>query len=170
MRGLVVREVGGRACRCLPVERRGRRRKAGLFDYQTARSMLLTKMDLLNYQYLDKMNNNIGILCYEGKRAPLGCVTGSVWSWRRKLAAPSSLWGELAPSFQEPSRENSLGVGTLARAKIRCTEPTLTEQSSAQVTRSSLPRRVLYFTFRCHPQKMVPLTFNLKEVCLIDLD
>ncbi|KAL4646360.1 transcription cofactor vestigial-like protein 4 isoform X1 [Arapaima gigas] len=28
--------------------------------------MLLTKMDLLNYQYLDKMNNNIGILCYEG--------------------------------------------------------------------------------------------------------
>lgn len=24
-------------------------------------------MDLLNYQYLDKMNNNIGILCYEGK-------------------------------------------------------------------------------------------------------
>lgn len=28
-------------------------------------------MDLLNYQYLDKMNNNIGILCYEGK------VTGS---------------------------------------------------------------------------------------------
>lgn len=23
-------------------------------------------MDLLNYQYLDKMNNNIGILCYEG--------------------------------------------------------------------------------------------------------
>lgn len=29
--------------------------------------MHLTKMDLLNYQYLDKMNNNIGILCYEGK-------------------------------------------------------------------------------------------------------
>uniref|UniRef100_A0A8C6UH66 Vestigial-like family member 4b n=1 Tax=Neogobius melanostomus TaxID=47308 RepID=A0A8C6UH66_9GOBI len=29
--------------------------------------MLLTKMDLLNYQYLDKMNNNIGILCYEGE-------------------------------------------------------------------------------------------------------
>lgn len=24
-------------------------------------------MDLLNYQYLDKMNNNIGILCYEGE-------------------------------------------------------------------------------------------------------
>lgn len=23
-------------------------------------------MDLLNYQYLDKMNNNIGILYYEG--------------------------------------------------------------------------------------------------------
>lgn len=23
-------------------------------------------MDLLNYPYLDKMNNNIGILCYEG--------------------------------------------------------------------------------------------------------
>ncbi|MBN3325365.1 VGLL4 protein, partial [Atractosteus spatula] len=31
--------------------------------------MLLTKMDLLNYQYLDKMNNNIGILCYEGDAA-----------------------------------------------------------------------------------------------------
>uniref|UniRef100_A0A3Q3GJN3 Vestigial-like family member 4b n=1 Tax=Labrus bergylta TaxID=56723 RepID=A0A3Q3GJN3_9LABR len=31
--------------------------------------MLLTKMDLLNYQYLDKMNNNIGILCYEGEAA-----------------------------------------------------------------------------------------------------
>ncbi|CDQ92612.1 unnamed protein product [Oncorhynchus mykiss] len=28
-------------------------------------------MDLLNYQYLDKMNNNIGILCYEGKRITL---------------------------------------------------------------------------------------------------
>lgn len=27
------------------------------------------KMDLLNYQYLDKMNNNIGILCYEGEAA-----------------------------------------------------------------------------------------------------
>lgn len=33
--------------------------------------MLLTKMDLLNYQYLDKMNNNIGILCYEGKMESL---------------------------------------------------------------------------------------------------
>lgn len=33
--------------------------------------MHLTKMDLLNYQYLDKMNNNIGILCYEGKH---GCL------------------------------------------------------------------------------------------------
>lgn len=32
------------------------------------------KMDLLNYQYLDKMNNNIGILCYEGKLAGLGCL------------------------------------------------------------------------------------------------
>lgn len=28
--------------------------------------MLFTEMDLLN-QYFDKMNNNIGILCYEGK-------------------------------------------------------------------------------------------------------
>uniref|UniRef100_A0A3P9LBV7 Vestigial-like family member 4b n=1 Tax=Oryzias latipes TaxID=8090 RepID=A0A3P9LBV7_ORYLA len=34
--------------------------------------MLLTKMDLLNYQYLDKMNNNIGILCYEGEAALRG--------------------------------------------------------------------------------------------------
>ncbi|MBN3308719.1 VGLL4 protein, partial [Amia calva] len=34
-----------------------------------SRSMLLTKMDLLNYQYLDKMNNNIGILCYDGEAA-----------------------------------------------------------------------------------------------------
>ncbi|KAM4652698.1 transcription cofactor vestigial-like protein 4 isoform 2-T2 [Discoglossus pictus] len=31
--------------------------------------MLFMKMDLLNYQYLDKMNNNIGILCYEGEAA-----------------------------------------------------------------------------------------------------
>ncbi|XP_048872102.1 transcription cofactor vestigial-like protein 4 [Brienomyrus brachyistius] len=29
--------------------------------------MLLTTMDLLNYQYMDKMNNNIGLLCYEGE-------------------------------------------------------------------------------------------------------
>lgn len=79
VRGSVVREVGGRACGCLPVERRASRRKAALFDYQTTRSMLLTKMDLLNYQYLDKMNNNIGILCYEGKQAPLACSSGSVW-------------------------------------------------------------------------------------------
>uniref|UniRef100_A0A3Q2Z6T4 Vestigial-like family member 4b n=1 Tax=Hippocampus comes TaxID=109280 RepID=A0A3Q2Z6T4_HIPCM len=34
--------------------------------------MLLTKMDLLNFQYLDKMNNNIGILCYEGEAALRG--------------------------------------------------------------------------------------------------
>lgn len=33
--------------------------------------MLFTKMDLLNYQYLDKMNNNIGILCYEGNISTL---------------------------------------------------------------------------------------------------
>lgn len=29
-------------------------------------------MDLLNYPYLDKMNNNIGILCYEGEAALRG--------------------------------------------------------------------------------------------------
>ncbi|XP_028681032.2 transcription cofactor vestigial-like protein 4b isoform X3 [Erpetoichthys calabaricus] len=34
--------------------------------------MFFTKMDLLNYQYLDKMNNNIGILCYEGEAALRG--------------------------------------------------------------------------------------------------
>ncbi|KAA0708029.1 Transcription cofactor vestigial-like protein 4 [Triplophysa tibetana] len=34
--------------------------------------MLFTKMDLLNYSYLDKMNNNIGILCYEGEAALRG--------------------------------------------------------------------------------------------------
>uniref|UniRef100_A0A4X1UKQ8 Vestigial like family member 4 n=1 Tax=Sus scrofa TaxID=9823 RepID=A0A4X1UKQ8_PIG len=34
--------------------------------------MLFMKMDLLNYQYLDKMNNNIGILCYEGEAALRG--------------------------------------------------------------------------------------------------
>ncbi|XP_051957011.1 transcription cofactor vestigial-like protein 4 isoform X1 [Xyrauchen texanus] len=34
--------------------------------------MLFTKMDLLNYQYLDKMNNNIGIMCYEGEAALRG--------------------------------------------------------------------------------------------------
>ncbi|CAG07060.1 unnamed protein product [Tetraodon nigroviridis] len=33
-------------------------------------------MDLLNYQYLDKMNNNIGILCYEGKWTRLGRFSG----------------------------------------------------------------------------------------------
>lgn len=31
-------------------------------------------MDLLNYQYLDKMNNNIGILCYDGKILYFLCV------------------------------------------------------------------------------------------------
>uniref|UniRef100_A0A8C0D035 Transcription cofactor vestigial-like protein 4 n=1 Tax=Balaenoptera musculus TaxID=9771 RepID=A0A8C0D035_BALMU len=34
--------------------------------------MLFMKMDLLNYQYLDKMNSNIGILCYEGEAALRG--------------------------------------------------------------------------------------------------
>ncbi|XP_004702446.1 transcription cofactor vestigial-like protein 4 isoform X1 [Echinops telfairi] len=34
--------------------------------------MLLMKMDLLNYQYLDKMNNNLGLLCYEGEAALRG--------------------------------------------------------------------------------------------------
>ncbi|XP_012866028.1 PREDICTED: transcription cofactor vestigial-like protein 4 isoform X1 [Dipodomys ordii] len=34
--------------------------------------MLFMKMDLLNYQYLDKMNNNIGTLCYEGEAALRG--------------------------------------------------------------------------------------------------
>ncbi|XP_027604259.2 transcription cofactor vestigial-like protein 4 isoform X2 [Pipra filicauda] len=34
--------------------------------------MLFMRMDLLNYQYLDKMNNNIGILCYEGEAALRG--------------------------------------------------------------------------------------------------
>lgn len=29
------------------------------------------------------------------------------------------------------------------------------------------PENVLYFTFCCHPQKMVNPTFNLNEVCLI---
>lgn len=33
--------------------------------------MLFLKMDLLNYQYLDKMNN-VGILCYEGEAALRG--------------------------------------------------------------------------------------------------
>lgn len=86
LRGVVVRKVGGRAFSCLSVERRRRRRrrrrgrrrrrKAGLFGGLTTRSMLLTKMDLLNYQYLDKMNNNIGILCYEGKSTRLGRFSG----------------------------------------------------------------------------------------------
>lgn len=34
--------------------------------------MLFMKMDLLNYQYLDKMNNNIGVLCYEGEASLRG--------------------------------------------------------------------------------------------------
>lgn len=60
--------------------------------------------------------------------------------------------GELAPSFQEPSRENSLGVGTLARAEIWCSEPSLT-----------------FFTLHLVVtyKKMVTLPFNLNEVCQI---
>lgn len=105
LRGFVVRKVGGRAFSCLSVERRRRRRKAGLFGGLTTRSMLLTKMDLLNYQYLDKMNNNIGILCYEGRSTRLGCfwvllcffLSLVFWKLRqRKLAAPSFRWNELA--------------------------------------------------------------------------
>lgn len=104
LRGFVVRKVGGRAFSCLSVERRRRRRKAGLFGGLTTRSMLLTKMDLLNYQYLDKMNNNISILCYEGKATRLGCFSVLCfffplvfWKLRqRKLAAPSFRWNELA--------------------------------------------------------------------------
>lgn len=78
LRGFVVGKVGGRAFSCLSVERRRRRRKAAVFGGLTSRSMLLTKMDLLNYQYLDKMNNNIGILCYEGKSTRLGCISVSL--------------------------------------------------------------------------------------------
>lgn len=45
------------------------------------------KMDLLNYQYLDKMNNNIGILCYEGKPAALRFYYACFWTPRRRSAA-----------------------------------------------------------------------------------
>lgn len=41
-------------------------------------------MDLLNYQYLDKMNNNIGILCYEGKR-------GALWAFLKVVFKTSYL-------------------------------------------------------------------------------
>ncbi|KAM8867923.1 transcription cofactor vestigial-like protein 4b [Synchiropus picturatus] len=34
--------------------------------------MLLSDMDLLNYQYLDKTNNNMGVLCYQGEAALRG--------------------------------------------------------------------------------------------------
>lgn len=88
--------------------RGGKGRKAALLDDLTTRSMLLTKMDLLNYQYLDKMNNNIGILCYEGKGAPSGCGAGPGWSGP-KLAAPSS--GRVRPKFPEPSRDWLVGPG-----------------------------------------------------------
>lgn len=37
-------------------------------------------MDLLNYQYLDKMNNNIGILCYEGRASVLETAVPLLWS------------------------------------------------------------------------------------------
>lgn len=50
--------------------------------------MLLTKMDLLNYQYLDKMNNNIGILCYDGEQN-VGGVTVVVKTLERCGTAPS---------------------------------------------------------------------------------
>lgn len=42
--------------------------------------MLFMKMDLLNYQYLDKMNNNIGILCYEGRGSVLEIALPLLWS------------------------------------------------------------------------------------------
>lgn len=40
--------------------------------------MLFMRMDLLNYQYLDKMNNNIGILCYEGNSASPREMSGAL--------------------------------------------------------------------------------------------
>ncbi|ROL42452.1 Transcription cofactor vestigial-like protein 4 [Anabarilius grahami] len=48
--------------------------------------MLFTKMDLLNYQYLDKMNNNIGILCYEDPS-----IT-SVINWMYRLTFMESVF------------------------------------------------------------------------------
>ncbi|CAM5155095.1 unnamed protein product, partial [Natator depressus] len=48
--------------------------------------MLFMKMDLLNYQYLDKMNNNIGMLCYEGgDHASTHQVIPSMEQWRGVL-------------------------------------------------------------------------------------
>lgn len=48
-------------------------------------------MDLLNYQYLDKMNNNIGILCYEGRRSLLEIATLLLWSRPLLLSGPDGL-------------------------------------------------------------------------------
>lgn len=54
--------------------------------------MLFMKMDLLNYQYLDKMNNNIGILCYEGNASLPGAASGG----RAGLHREFSLWRGIA--------------------------------------------------------------------------
>lgn len=53
--------------------------------------MLFMRMDLLNYQYLDKMNNNIGILCYEGNSASPREINGAVARGRERI--PGSLAG-----------------------------------------------------------------------------
>lgn len=53
--------------------------------------MLLTKMDLLNYQYLDKMNNNIGILCYEGK-PEFFCGRHTVVKKKKNTVTPSEFF------------------------------------------------------------------------------
>ncbi|XP_077458077.1 transcription cofactor vestigial-like protein 4b isoform X1 [Stigmatopora argus] len=52
--------------------------------------MLLTKMDLLNFQYLDKMNNNIGILCYEGEATFRGDPRLQCLSLSSSSSSPSS--------------------------------------------------------------------------------
>lgn len=85
--------------------------------------MLLTKMDLLNYQYLDKMNNNIGILCYEGRSPRLGCMSvllSARCCWKlRELEAPSFLWSDLAQVSRSCAEKSVEVSGHGERAKFR---------------------------------------------------
>lgn len=50
--------------------------------------MLFTEMDLLN-QYFDKMNNNIGMLCYEGKIKPIYCFL-TLGSWNEVFGSENN--------------------------------------------------------------------------------
>ncbi|XP_018593044.2 transcription cofactor vestigial-like protein 4 isoform X2 [Scleropages formosus] len=88
--------------------------------------MLLTKMDLLNYQYLDKMNNNIGILCYEGdalRSDPRMQSMSAFISAHRTGPPPSSpskrkYGGEQLNDLAEPDSEHVAKMSRLLAAQI----------------------------------------------------